>query len=240
VSLGRSWSFALAQASLYCATELSVHFVHWKGQAAAVNLTKARNYLLLAFLLALAASPALPKTLIDFDPNLDFSKFKTFAYLGGVEHLAMMPLNPDQIRDEIHAAVTRELTKRGLKEVNPSQHPDLAVRYQVNTQAEENYAPTGDWNGFALYMGDYWAYTIDLMNAQDIQGGSLLIDLIDVKAKNLAWRVLLEQKVLNANDVWKKVNEEISKAFASFPPSEKQREEKRKERAEHPPKSPQS
>jgi hypothetical protein len=195
--------------------------------------------LLLSVLALMLASPVLPKTLIDFDPNLDFSKFKTFAYLGGVEHLAMMPLNPDQIRDEIHAAVTRELTKRGLKEVNPNQRPDLAVRYWVNTQAEGNYAPTGDWNGFALYMGDYWAYTIDLMNAQDIQGGSLLIDLIDVKAKNLAWRVLLEQKVLNADDVWKKVNEEISKAFASFPPSEKQREEKRKERAEHPPKSPQ-
>jgi hypothetical protein len=195
--------------------------------------------LLLSVLALMLASPVLPKTLIDFDPNLDFSKFKTFAYMGGVEHLAMMPLNPDQIRDEIHAAVTRELTKRGLKEVNPNQRPDLAVRYWVNTQAEGNYAPTGDWNGFALYMGDYWAYTIDLMNAQDIQGGSLLIDLIDVKAKNLAWRVLLEQKVLNADDVWKKVNEEISKAFASFPPSEKQREEKRKERAEHPPKSPQ-
>jgi uncharacterized protein DUF4136 len=196
-------------------------------------------FLLLSVLALMLASPALPKTLIDFDPNLDFSKFKTFAYLGGVEHLAMMPLNPDQIRDEIHAAITRELTKRGLKEVNPNQRPDLAVRYWVNTQAEGNYAPTGDWNGFALYMGDYWAYTIDLMNAQDIQGGSLLIDLIDVQAKNLAWRVLLEQKVLNADDVWKKVNEEISKAFASFPPSEKQREEKRKERAEHPPKSPQ-
>ncbi len=205
-----------------------------------MNLTKARIYLPLSFLLALVASAALPKTLIDFDPNLDFSKFKTFAYLGGVEHLSMMPLNPDQIRDEVHAAVTRELTKRGLKEVSPNQHSDLAVRYWVSTQAETNYAPTGDWNGFALYMGDYWAYTIDLMNAQDIQGGSLLIDLIDVKAKNLAWRVLLEQKVLNADDVWKKVNEEISKAFASFPPSEKQREEKRKERAEHPPKPPQS
>jgi len=217
-----------------------MHFVHWKGQVATVNLIRARICLLLAFLLTLAALPALPKTLIDFDPNLDFSRFKTFAYLGGVEHLSMMPLNPDQIHDEIHAAVTRELTKRGLKEVNPNERPDLAVRYWVNTQAQGNYAPTGDWNGFALYVGDYWAYTIDLMNAQDVQGGSLLIDLIDVRAKNLAWRVLLEQKVLNANDVWKKVNEEISKAFASFPPSEKQREEKRKERAEHPPKPSQS
>lgn len=196
--------------------------------------------LLLSFLVLALAPIALSKTMIDFDPNLDYSKFKTFAYLGGVEQLAMQPLNPDQIRDEIHAAVTRELTKRGLREVKPDQNPDLVVRYWVSTQASTNYAPAGDWNGFALYLGDYWAYTLDLMNAQDVQGGSLLIDLIDAKAKDLAWRMLLEQKVLNANNVWKKVNEEISKAFTSFPPSEKQKEAKRKERAEHPPKSAQS
>ena len=203
-------------------------------------LTRAATSFLVSVYVLLLAPAALPKTMIDFDPNLDYSKFKTFAYLGGVEHLAMLPLNPDQIRDEIHAAVARELTKRGLKETKPDQNPDLVVRYWVSTQAGSNYAPTGDWNGFALYLGDYWAYTLDLMNAQDIEGGSLLIDLIDAKAKNLAWRMLLEQKVLNANNVWKKVNEEISKAFMSFPPSEKQKAAKRRERAAHPPKSAQS
>jgi hypothetical protein len=177
---------------------------------------------------------------IDFDPNLDYSKFKTFTYLGGVEHLAMLPLNPDQIRDEIHAAVSRELQKRGLKEVKADENPDLAVRYWVNTQSDVDYAPTGNWNGFALYVGDYWAYTFDLMNATNTQEGSLLIDLIDVRKKDLAWRIYLEQKVLNLNDVWKKVNEEIAKAFNSFPPNEKEKEEKRKERAEHPPKPSQS
>ena len=180
------------------------------------------------------------KTVIDFDPNLDYSKFKTFTYLGGVEHLAMLPLNPDQIRDEIHAAVSRELQKRGLKEVKADENPDLAVRYWVNTQSDVDYAPTGNWNGFALYVGDYWAYTFDLMNATNTQEGSLLIDLIDVRKKDLAWRIYLEQKVLNLNDVWKKVNEEIAKAFNSFPPNEKEKEEKRKERAEHPPKPSQS
>jgi Domain of unknown function (DUF4136) len=176
------------------------------------------------------------KTVVDFDPNLDFTKFKTFAYLGGVEHLAMLPLNPDQIKDEIHAAVSRELGKRGLKEVRPDQNPDLVVRYWVNTQTDVDYAPTGIWNGFALYIGDYWAYNFDLMNAQKTEGGSLLLDLIDVKRKDLAWRLYLEQKVLNVNNVWQKVNEEMTKAFLSFPPTEKEKEEKRKERAEHPPK----
>jgi hypothetical protein len=188
-------------------------------------------------LLALTIAPKLSaKTVVDFDPNLDFSKFKTFAYLGGVEHLSMLPLNPNQIRDEIHAAVARELGKRGLKEVKPNENPDLVVRYWVNTQQDVDYAPTGNWNGFALYIGDYWAYNFDLMNAQNTEGGSLLLDLIDVKRKDLAWRMYLEQKVLNLNDVWKKVNEEMDKAFQSFPPSEKEKEEKRKERAEHPPK----
>jgi hypothetical protein len=193
--------------------------------------------LAVVFLLAGMSAPrAAAKTLIDFDPNLNFSKFKTFAYLGGVEHLAMLPLNPNQIRDELHTAVARELSARGLKEVKPDQNPDLVVRYWVNTQMGADYAPTGIWNGFALYIGDYWAYNFDLMNAQITDSGSLLIDLIDVKAKDLAWRMYLEQKVLNQNDVWKKVNEEINKAFESYPPSEKQKEEKRKERAEHPPK----
>jgi hypothetical protein len=192
--------------------------------------------LLLLFASLFGPTRANAKTVVDFDPNLDFSKFKTFAYLGGVEHLAELPLNPNQVRDEIHAAVTRELTKRGLREVKRDQNPDLVVRYWVNTQSNANYAPTGNWNGFALYIGDYWAYTFDLANAQNFQGGSLLLDLVDVKGKDLAWRMYLEQKVLNMNDVWSKVNEEISKAFNSFPPSEKEKEEKRKERAEHPPK----
>lgn len=46
------------------------------------------------FLLCLAfAFPVLAKTDVDFDPNLDFAKFKTFAFMGGVENLVMLPLN---------------------------------------------------------------------------------------------------------------------------------------------------
>ncbi len=193
---------------------------------------------ILLFALAMMLAPrGAAKTVIDFDPNLDFTKFKTFAYLGGVQHLSELPLNPDQIKDELHAAVARELGKRGLTEVRPGQNPDLVVRYWVNTQTNVDYAPTGEWNGFALYIGDYWAYNFDLMNAQELNEGSLLLDLIDVKAKDLAWRMYLQQKILNQNDVWKKVNQEINKAFESYPPTEKQKVEKRKERAEHPPKT---
>ncbi len=42
----------------------------------------AEFFLLLAAVL-LFAHPAVAKIAIDFDPNLDFSKFKTFAFIGG-------------------------------------------------------------------------------------------------------------------------------------------------------------
>jgi hypothetical protein len=59
--------------------------------------------------------PAMAKVDVDFDPNLDFSKFKTFAYIGGVEHLVMMQLNPELINERVRQAVQREMAKRGWR-----------------------------------------------------------------------------------------------------------------------------
>jgi len=193
---------------------------------------------ILFFLIALWLAPqARAKMNIDFNPDLDFSKFKTFAYIGGVEHLVMLQLNPNEIRDRVHEAVARELSKRGLKEVRRDENPDLAVRYFANSESEVNVAATGDWGGFDPFIIDNWSYTYELWSATTTREGSLMIDLIDVKKKDLAWRLFLEQKILNIDKVWPKVNQEITKGFESYPPTEREREEKRKERTGHPPKT---
>ena len=64
--------------------------------------------------LLMAGLPAMAKVEVDFNPNLDFSQFKTYAYIGGVEHLVMLQLNPELINDRVHRAVQRELTKIGI------------------------------------------------------------------------------------------------------------------------------
>ena len=45
--------------------------------------------------LFLFAPLAVSKISTDFDPNLDFSQLKTFAFIGGVEQLVRLQLNPD-------------------------------------------------------------------------------------------------------------------------------------------------
>jgi hypothetical protein len=195
---------------------------------------RARVFGILLALLAGFGAPAVQaKLLVDFNPDLDFSKYKTFAYVGGVEHLVMLQLNPNEIRDNIHEAVARELIKRGLREVNRNENPDLVVRYLATSQAQANFAANGDFGGFDPFILDNWAYTYELWYSSVTRDGSLMIDLIDVKRKGLAWRLFLQQKILNVDKVWEKVNQEITKGFEEYPPTEKEKEEIRKEHAEH-------
>jgi hypothetical protein len=190
---------------------------------------------LILFLLILAPL-AMAKKSVDFDPNLDFSKFKTFAYIGGSNMLEFRQLNPDYITDKVHSGVAQALTARGLKEVKPDQQPDLVVRYWANSQSQIVSPDVGSWVQYGQYVSDYWAYTYDLMKSESSLDATLVIDLIDPKRKDLAWRLYLEQKIGGDDSIWPKVLGEISKGFASYPPSKKEIEEKKKERAEHPPK----
>jgi hypothetical protein len=188
-------------------------------------------------LLTLILAPlALAKMNVDFDPNADFSAFKTFAYIGGVNTLEFRQLDPNLISNQVHAGVTKALTQRGLREVKPDQQPDLVVRYMANSQSKLVSAAVGDWVDYGPYVSDYWAYTYDMMTAETSLDASLIIDLINPKRKDLAWRLYLDQKITNDDTIWPKVIGQISKGFASYPPTQKQIAEKRKERAEHPPK----
>ncbi len=189
------------------------------------------------FLLTVILAPlAMARINVDFDPGLDFSKYKTFAYIGGVNKLEFRQLDLNLISNQVHADVSQALIQFGLKEVKPDQQPDLVVRYIATSQSKLVSAAVGDWGPFGPLIGDYWAYTYDLMSAESSLDASLIIDLIDLKRKDLAWRLYLDQKITDDDTIWPKVLGQISKGFERFPPSQKEIEKKRKERAEHPPK----
>ena len=172
---------------------------------------------------------ATAKINLDFDPDLDFSKYKTFAYIGGVENLVMLQLNPDLINIRIHRMVVRELEKKGLHEVNPNQSPDLVVRYWASSESQVNVAVMGNWGPYGPYIGSYWGNTYNSVTASNRREGTLILDLIDPKVKNLAWRLYLTRKLSDPDKDWKRADEEFTEGFKSYPPSDKDKAEKRKE-----------
>jgi len=201
-----------------------------------VAFSSSKTYFLLVLLFSLTVLPLLAKTDVDFDPNLDFSKYKTFAFLGGVKNLMMLPVDPEVLDNQVHRAVTRELARKSLREVQAGQNPDLVIRYWANASQQVDVTNMGDWGPYSPYIGSYWGPMYDAVSASSRKENSLLIDLIDPRTKNLVWRLYLTRKFSSADKDWKKADEEITKAFESYPPSDKEREAKRRERAAHPPK----
>jgi len=190
--------------------------------------------LFFTFTCFLTATPLAAKTVLDFDPAIDFSKYKTFAFAGGVENLVMLPVDREIIDNRVHRAVSRELAKKGLREVQLNQNPDLVVRYWVNTPQSVNVAAMGNWGAFPPHVGSQWAFTYDSVTAANAKENTLIVDLLDRQSRNLAWRVYVIRKLSNADKDWNKADDDFSKAFESFPPSEKEKDAKRKERTEHP------
>jgi Domain of unknown function (DUF4136) len=198
-----------------------------------VSENHCRKPLLLGMLSLLIVFPASAKLATDFNPDLDFSKYKTFAYIGGVESLVMLQLNPDLLNNRIHRAVVRELTAKGLREVQPEENADLVVRYWV--EAESNAQVTGQtfWGTYGSYYGGYWTVMYTEMSTPVTHKGTLGIELIDTRGRDLAWRLFVSEKIIH-NDpdkIWNTADSNIVKAFKRYPPTAKAIEEKKAERA---------
>jgi len=171
------------------------------------------------------------KMATDFNPNLDFSKYKTFAYTGGVESLVRMQLNPELLNNRIHRAVMRELTARGLREVQPEENPDLVVRYWVEAESNAQVTGTAHWGVYGSYYYGYWTVMYTTMSTPVTHKGLLGIELIDAKARDLAWRLFVSEKIIH-NDpdkIWKTAEKNIIKAFKNYPPTAEAIEEKKAE-----------
>jgi hypothetical protein len=187
------------------------------------NIAAALIFLALSF-------PVAGKTAIDFDPSLDFSKIKTFAYIGGVENLVMIQLNADSLNIRIHQMLVRELGKKGLHEVNPDQNPDLVVRYWANPESQVNVTVMGNWGAYGPFINSDWSYLYGTVPTASQHQSTLIFDFILPKAKALAWRLYLVCKLTDIDKDWKKAESEFNDGFKSYPPSDKDREEKWKER----------
>jgi hypothetical protein len=61
--------------------------------------------------------------------------------------------------------VQRELSKKGLREVQPNENLDLVVRYWASSQVQLNVAATGNWGAYGPYLGTHWGFMYDTMSA---------------------------------------------------------------------------
>src|ERR1700738_2404674 len=83
------------------------------------------------------------KITVEFDQAADFSKYKTFAIRDGQLNSRNPALNSELVKKKIEAAITRDLTARGLERATG--RSDLNVRYHFGSvrKAEIERYPAG-------------------------------------------------------------------------------------------------
>jgi hypothetical protein len=171
----------------------------------------------------------------DFDPAVDFTKFKTYSFIGGHELVKTGLLKDPQVRERIKNFISGVMELHGLTEVPRDQKYDMAVRYWVarQDQREEQavyYQDPMVWGGYPPYWSGAWSWCYTEYIVHNYVEGTLVVDLLNPVNKELLWRTYLRQKIEDRPKAYDQAKKNLNKSFDMFPPDEKEKEKMQKER----------
>ena len=142
------------------------------------------------------------KISVDYDKEVDFSKFRTYAWYPG------QPASNPLVDKRIVNAIDGQLASKGWTK-NDSSPAAIVIYYaSLDEQKQLNAWGSGPrWNGFG-------SVSVDTRIT-----GQLVVDIYDAETKQLLWRGYASDEASDKpekND--KKMNEAIAKLFKQFPP----------------------
>ena len=157
----------------------------------------------------------------DWDPDVDFSQFQTFAILdndeSGVSHL---------VDARIRIAIVSDLTSKGLRQEGVPDLADLAVGYQVATEERRAYRTLHDgWgtNGFRSYNSSWGSVTGTGRSVPSTYTiGTLVVAMFQMTDKQLVFEAAGNRRVTQGSGTEAKaqqrMNEDVQQLMRDFPP----------------------
>ena len=124
----------------------------------------------------------------DFDHAVNFRAYKTWSWY------PQQPTDTEGgpakgyesfLDKRMRAAVTAEMTKKGLTEVDKA--PDIYVAYSARVEDKQQVSPYYNGLGYPYGYG-YGYYGRNYSPVTQYKAGTVVIDIIDARRKELAWR----------------------------------------------------
>jgi hypothetical protein len=175
-----------------------------------------------ALTLAIALLPAYAaaqKTTYDFDKTAPFASFRTYSMKPGT------PTGQELIDKRLVAAIETQLAAKGL--VKNDEAPDVFVIYHMAFDKQQDissYSSGPMYGGYGYGWGGGWGTTTTDVRVREILVGTLAIDLIDAKKKEVAWRGLGTKEINTTAKPEKRdenINKAVEKIFKNYPPKVK-------------------
>lgn len=177
-------------------------------------------------LLALAASAAVlagagcssVTTNVDYDPATNFASYKTFAFkdVHGRGEFQMK---------RVEAAIERTLAAKGLTKMDPKADgkPDLWVVLHAklkNDRQITSYNSGWGW-GWGWGWHGWGGGGYSTARIYDVPVGTLVVDLVDTKEKELVWRGAASRDVGSSETPQERAEitqKAVDKLFEGYPP----------------------
>ena len=176
---------------------------------------KHKKQSMFAALLLAVSSCATMSVSSDFDPTAEFSSYRTYAW-GPADAL---PTGDPRLDDNpffdsrVRSSVERQLAAKGLEKVSPGA-ADLLIHYHASIQEKV------DVFGVDSEYGYEFGYETQV---HEYEQGTLLLDIVDVRTKQLIWRAWAQADVEGVIDDPDRMEKRIEKAtremLESFPRS---------------------
>ncbi len=168
---------------------------------------KTKMLVLTALLCCMSAVVSAQNVYVNSSPNATFSSYHTYAW--GQNQ------NPNQVASsflaqEAQSQVNTQLQGKGLKMVQETENPDLIVIISGGMKTQTSYNAWG-MRGIGGGMGG-------ITPEQNVIG-TLIVDIYEVKAKELVWRGM-GQDTLNEKNSQKNmqmVDKAVAKMFKKYP-----------------------
>jgi hypothetical protein len=167
-------------------------------------------------MLFIAGSCTSVRVTSDYDKKADFSTYKTFAfYKNGIDKVQISDLDKKRILRSVEEVMT-------TKGFSKSDTPDLLVN--IFTKSTDNVYVDSYW-GYGWGYGPYWGYSPywgGYPYAYTDTEGTLFVDLIDAKTKQLVWQGEGSGDLTNNSDKKdERVREFVTEILGQYPPGKK-------------------
>jgi len=157
----------------------------------------------------------------DFDPDMDFGTWKTWAWAPGMER-------PHGVNDLTHARVLRAVSgtfsARGFGEASAAD-ADFLVAYQVFVDEKTQVTSVSDPDPFRHRYGWRSSMGTTRTYVDNYQVGTLVIDLVDRASGNLGWSGSAAAEIRESSspeERQQRANDAVQAILGQFPPGRQQ------------------
>lgn len=156
----------------------------------------------------------------DYNPETDFTRFRTFAWAEGSGGGGDLRVTGDLMDQRFRRAIESELVSRGMEKTTSGQ-PDVFVGYQVALDDRIDYQTINTYYGSGWgYRGVYGGVGTTQTTAREYTVGTLVIDVYDARQRELVWRGAGEGKVNQARSPEERqegINQAVTRIMRDFP-----------------------